>query len=375
MKDSWTDEGFRDTVREKGREMVTKTFTPLFLKNLQLPNRIVFAPFETNYATEEGVPTQKQIDHYARIADGGAGFIIVEATNINPEPRSKATPFGLCLYEDRFIAPLSKLAEKIHSLGAKAALQIVDKTFKATQKKPADATVDEIGRIVEYFVEGTARARSAGFDAVDYHWAHSYTVADFLSKRGNNRRDEYGRTLEGRMRMAVAILKRAREKVGKDFPLICRISGDEFILGGNTTLHGIAISQKFAQEGADMIDVSTAGRIDDGPDSYSRERGSPTLDFPDGCNVHVAEAIRKAAKIPVITVGKIRTPTLIEEILQEEKADLVALGRPLFADPLFPRKAQEGRWEEIISCQCCNTCHRLYLSDKPVECALRMKKK
>ena len=175
--------------------------------------------------------------------------------------------------------------------------------------------------------------------------------------------------------MSLSILKKTREKVGKDFTLMCRINGDEFIAGGNTLLHGMAIAQKLAEGGADIIDVSAGVRRDDGPGTYSILRGVPTPEFPDGCNVHVAEGIKKTIKAPVITVGKIRTPQLVEEILQAEKADLVGLSRPLFADPLFPRKAREGRWKEIITCLCCNYCHRLYLSDKPVECVQRIKKK
>jgi 2,4-dienoyl-CoA reductase-like NADH-dependent reductase (Old Yellow Enzyme family) len=355
--------------------MFDKTFSPITFDNLQLPNRIVFAPFETNFATGEGYPTDRQIDYYGRMAEGGTGFLIVEATNVNPEPGTKGTPFGLCLHHDGYIDPLAQLVDRIHSKGGKAALQLVDKSLKATQKNPDDLTVDEIERIADYFADGAVRTRKAGFDAIDFHMAHSYTVGDFLSRRANHRQDDYGRTLQGRTKMSLSILKKTREKVGNDYTLMCRINGDEFIAGGNTLLHGMAIAQKLVEGGADIIDVSAGVRRDDGQGTYSILRGVPTPEFPDGCNVHVAEGIKKAIQAPVITVGKIRTPQLVEEILQAEKADLVGLSRPLFADPLFPRKAREGRCEEIVTCLCCNYCHRLYLSDKPVECVQRIKKK
>lgn len=354
--------------------MFDRTFSPISIRSLTLPNRIVFAPLETNYATEEGYVTQKLVDFYGKIADGGTGFIIVQATNINPDPKAKATLYIPCLHHDRFVEPFARLVDRVHSQGAKVAVELVDKSLRATQKRPADLTADEIERIAGYFADGAVRACNAGFDAVDFHMGHSYTVADFLSRRGNNRNDEYGRTLEGRTKFSLSISKMAREKVGKDFTLMCRISGDEFIAGGNTLLHGIAIAQALIDGGTDIIDVSAGLRRDDGPGTYSILRGVPTSEFPDGCNVHVAETIRKATKAPVIAVGKIRTPQLLEEILQAEKADLIAMGRPLLADPLLPRKAREGKWEEIISCLSCNYCQRLQQSDKPLECVQRIKK-
>src|SRR4030042_1422186 len=354
--------------------MFDRTFSPISFGNLQLPNRLVFAPFETNYATGEGYPTDRQVDYYGRMAEGGTGFLIVEATNVNPEPGTKGTPFGLCLHHDGYIDPLAKLVDRIHSKGAKAALQLVDKSLKATHKNPDDLTVDEIERMADYFAAGAVRTRKAGFDAIDFHMAHSYTVGDFLSRRANHRQDEYGRTLEGRTKMSLAILKKTREKVGKDYTLMWWINGHEFIAGGNTLLHGIAIPQKLTEGGADIIDVSAGLRRDEGPGTYSTLRGVPTPEFPDGCNVHVAEGIKKATNAPVITVGKIRTPRLVGESLQAEKADLVAMASPLFADPLFPRKAREGRWEEIVSCLSCNYCQRVQQSDKPVECVRGIEK-
>jgi 2,4-dienoyl-CoA reductase-like NADH-dependent reductase (Old Yellow Enzyme family) len=340
-----------------------KLFESLNIGKVTIQNRLVFAPCDTNYASEEGYPSQRQTEHYVRIAEGGVGLIIIEDTNVN-----------LCIDHDRFILPLSELVEKIHSQGAKVALQLVDMSLRATGKKLADLAVDELHQLVGYFANAAARGREAGFDAVEFHMAHSYTLADFLSKRGNNRQDEYGRDLDGRMKIPLAILKCSRERVGKDFPLLCRINGDEFIAGGNTLLHGAAIAKKLSEEGADAIDVSAGLRRDDGPNTYSALRGVPTNDFPDGCNVHIAEAIKREIEVPVITVGKIRGPQLMEEILQKGKADLVAMARPLIADTYLPKKIKEGKLGDIVKCLCCKTCHALVISGKPLECALRLKK-
>jgi 2,4-dienoyl-CoA reductase-like NADH-dependent reductase (Old Yellow Enzyme family) len=346
-----------------------KLFEPLTIGKVIIENRIVLAPCDTNYATDEGCPSERLIDHYSRIAEGGAGLIIVENTNVNPEPRAKARQSRLCLHDDRFIAPLAKLAEKIHAQGARAALQLVDMSLRAASRKPADLPIAEIHQLVRYFADAADRGRKAGFDAVEFHMAHSYTLADFLSKRGNNRRDEYGGDLEGRMKLPLAVLKSSRERVGKEYLLMCRIDGDEFIAGGNTLLHCAAIAKKLGCEGADLIDVSAGLRRDDGSDTYSVLRGIPSADFPDGCNVHLAEAIRKEVNVPVITVGKIRRPPLMEEILQKEKADLVAMARPLIADPFLPEKIKEGRPEDIVNCLSCNACHALVMKGRPLECA------
>jgi 2,4-dienoyl-CoA reductase-like NADH-dependent reductase (Old Yellow Enzyme family) len=269
---------------------------------------------------------------------------------------------------------LGKLVERINSRGAKAALQLVDMSLRATGQKPADLSVAEIHQLVRYFADAADRGRKAGFDAVEFHMAHSYTLADFLSKRGNNRQDQYGGDLDGRMMIPLAVLEGSREKVGKGYPLLCRIDGDEFIAGGNTLLHGVAIAKRLSDCGANLIDVSAGLRRDDGSDTYSILRGIPTADFADGCNVHLAEAIKKEIKVPVITVGKIRGPQLMEEILQKEKADLVAMARPLIADPFLPEKVKEGRSADIVNCLCCNTCHALVMKGRPLECAQWRKK-
>ena len=181
--------------------------------------------------------------------------------------------------------------------------------------------------------------------------------------------------MEGRTKLARSIIQKTREKVGKDYPLICRINGDEFIAGGNTLKDGVEIAARLAEAGASLIDVSVGVRRDDGSGTYSIIRGIPPADFADGCNIHVAQAIKKAVHIPVITVGKIWRLEMIEETLQTGRADLVALARSLFADPDLPRKYQEGRGHEVIRCLWCNYCHRTYISDKVVECVQRLKKR
>ena len=354
-----------------------KLFEPMTIGKVTLRNRLVFAPYETNYATEEGVITQRQIEHYRKVAGGGVGLIVVEASNVNPDLSSRSTKFLLGIYSDKLIPGMEKLARTIHGEGCKTILQVVDKSLLAKGIKPADLTVSEIEQLIEYFVEGSVRCQKAGFDGVDYHMAAMYTVADFLSMKANKRKDEYGEGIEGRTKMAAEILRRTRERVGKDFLLVPRFSGDELVLFGNTLKQTKVMGSLLEAAGADILDITAGGRREEsdksGEDFYSAHRSVPRDYMPDGVNVYIMEAIKKEVKVPVIAVGKIKTADLAEEILQEGKADLIAMGRQIFADPDFPRKIQEKREKEVVVCLSCRYCHRLYFQDQPIECIHRVK--
>lgn len=355
-----------------------KLFEPISIGNCTLKNRLVFAPYETNYASEEGVASPRQIEHYQKIAKGGVGLIVVEAANVNPDLSVRGTRFLLGAYEDKLIPHLENISKVIHKENGKVLLQLVDKSLLARKVKPADLSVNEIEQMVERFVNAGIRAKKAGFDGVDYHWAAMYSVADFLSMLANKRTDEYGKGVEGRARIAVEILKKTRPAVGNDFMLVPRYSGDELVLMGNTIKQTKELSKIFEAAGADMLDITAGGRRDEsdrtGEEFYSAHRSVPREYMPDGVNAYIMDEIKKEVSIPVIAVGKIKTSALAEEILQQGKADLIAMGRQLFCDPDFPQKVQEGREAEIISCLSCRYCHKLYFQDKPIECVKRVKK-
>lgn len=371
-----------------------KLFTPIKVASVKLKNRIVFAAFESNTFTEEGFITQGSLDFYSRIAEGGAGLIITGATIINPNPKTRNDKYICDLSHDKFVPGHQKLAEAIHKAGSKALVQIVDKSSVAMVRQASDFSVAEIEQIIDYFVQGARRAKEAGFDGVNYHFAHRYTVHQFLSRASNKRGDEWGRGIKGRAKMAVETIQRTRVEVGSDFILAPRYSADEFRLWGNTLKDTQPMSQMFIDSGADMLDVSAGGQpyfvarasADKTKNQYAYFDGSgaflgrshPGPEYPDGANIHLAEGIRKAvnAAVPVMGAGKIRTPALAEEILQEDKADLIGIGRGLLIDPDFPKKAEEGRWDEIIKCTCCNFCHHQLKRAEITTCAgLKRKEK
>lgn len=355
-----------------------KLFESITIGKNTLKNRLVFAPYETNYASEEGAVTARQIDHYKRIARGGVGLIVVEATNVNPDPGARAPKFGLGVYADHLIPALQKLAQTIHEERCKVIMQLADKTFLTKGLRPADLQASEIQELIDHFLKASLRVQRAGFDGVDFHMASSYTLAYFLSMQANKRTDGYGKGIEGRTKIAAEIIQRTRELVGRDFLLVPRFSGNEFIMDGNTLKQTKVIAQILQESGADILDVTAGGRREEassirGAGSYSGHRSVPRDYMPDGVNIHLMEGIKKVTKIPVIAVGKIKTAELAEEVLQEGKADLIAMGRQIFADSDFPRKIKEGRDNEVIPCLTCRYCHQLYFQDKPIECVQRTK--
>jgi 2,4-dienoyl-CoA reductase-like NADH-dependent reductase (Old Yellow Enzyme family) len=261
--------------------------------------------------------------------------------------------------------------DAVHQAGSRICLQIVHWlriSKSGYYEMPADLPREEIENIIEGFVSGAKRAGEAGFDMMEFHAAHSYTLASFLSLSGNKRQDEYGRNLEGRFRIIREIYQRTREALGSEYPIGIRINGEDFVKGGNTLLHTRQIAGKIDKLGFDFLDVSAGNRPEDGPNGYSASRGLPDATMPDGCNVYIAAELKKEINIPTITVGKICRPELAESIVQEEKAELVAIGRGLLCDSQIPRKIQENRWKEILHCLYCNHCYKTIRQFKPIEC-------
>ena len=344
---------------------------PINAGGLLLKNRLVFPAFETNWATAEGHVTPELIHLWKLLAQGGCGLIIVQATSVNPDMEHRHTPFVTCLHDDRYIDDYRKAVAEVKAAvpDVKMAIQLVDKTLLGRHLTPKAMDIEEIKSSIAYHAQAARRAMQAGFDAVEVHAAHCYMLADFLSRRGNDRPhwDPYGRTKEGRLRIQREVIGQIRE-LGVDIPIIYRFSGDEFIVGGNTVQDGIHTAQTMEAAGVNILDISAGGRRDEGPDSYSPTRSVPRAYHEDACNVHIAERIKKYVSIPVITAGKIGTISLANQILEEGRADLVAMARQLFCDPCTLKKTLEDREEEIVRCTWCRKCHISYLANEKALC-------
>ncbi len=356
---------------------LTKLFEPGKIGKMELPNRLIMAPMGTKCYDEQGRMRERVVDYYVERVKGGVGFIIGQSSVILSESRA---PGRSCIFDDSFIPPLRLITDAVHEHGGKIAWQLahygkelakfshmVDQPEEIKLVDPQEATRQDIERLVEGYGEAARRLREAGFDAVEIHGAHGYLVAQWLSPRHNRRTDEYGGDAERRARFACEVIARVRKKVGADFPVMLRFSGGGFIEGGITLEDSVRQAPLFVKAGADALDVSAG-------ETGSYDRVVPCYLFPDGVSVYLAEAIKKAVNVPVITAGKIGDPLLAERILEEEKADFIAMGRALLADPELPNKAREGRLEDIRRCIYCNNCHniewRVGVRERGISCTI-----
>ena len=335
-------------------------FAPARIAGLDLPNRLVMAPTAINFAKPDGTPSERQIEYYRMRAEGGVGLVIVEATFVRADGRS--FPASLGLDRDSQIPSFRKLTQAIHEGGARAGIQLVHTGRRGNpaiiggqpigpspipcpvrQLVPRELKGEEIPGLAQAFVAAAGRAQKSGFDLICLHMAHGTLLHQFLTPLANQRHDEYGGDLEGRMRLPLMVVRGVRERLGPGIVLSCRISSEDGVEGGLRLADTSRMAKELRTAGADLIDVSfgTQGSV---------PLTSPTEEAPLGCFVPFAETIRKAAGPPVIAVGKVWDPNLAEEIIRSGKADLIALSRPLLADPELPRKWKEGRLDEVRPC-------------------------
>lgn len=356
-------------------------FESFNIGELQIKNRIIMPPMGTHYPNKDGTVSEKLISYHVRRARGEVALNIVEATAVDSANNGIFNELGI--WDDRHVEGLSLLTRKIHENGAKAAIQIYHPGRQASSKHtgvqpiapspvpyhvfgrlvevPRELSISEIEKHVGLFAKGAERAKKAGFDAVEIHGAHGYLICSFLSPFSNKRTDDYGGSIEKRARFAIEIIKAARDRVGENFPLIFRLSGNEFIEGGLTLDQTKEIAVLLEESGADVISVSSGNH-------NSFRWFIPPMFMPKGCLVPLSEGIRKVVKIPVIAVGRIHDCELAERILTEEKADLIAMGRALLADPDLPKKAREGKTDDIRKCISCNSCIDQLMKNQDVRC-------
>jgi len=323
-------------------------------------------------ATEDGHVTDDLKARYQREAKGGVGSIVVEAAVVLPSRSS----YNLRISDDTFTEELKDLVNAIRQANPETKLGIQIMHFlkiarSGWRQKVTDFKLEDLPVIVEQHVNAAKRAISAGFDFIELHMAHAYTLSSFLSL-ANERTDEYGGALKNRMRLPTEVYEAVRSEAGKNFPLGVRINGEDFTIKGTTLLQSTQVAKKLAGLGADYISVSAGSRFEDAPtpppdtppdpmSGYSGHRMSPDWWFPDMTHVYLAEPIRERVRdggfdTPVVTAGKIKTPSQAEKILSKGQADIIGLCRALLADPDWPMKAREGQAKDIVTCTACNWC-------------------
>jgi len=341
-------------------------FTTGQIGGLTLKNRLLMAPMVRNYADEHGRMTPRYLAHLQRIAQGGVAAMILEAGYVSRDGRGFRNQLGL--HDDGVIPGLRQAAELMHAQGAHAGIQLYhagrQTSMQVSGQQPVAPSempcplINELPRalnsieiraLVNAFGAAAARAQAAGLDFVEIHAAHGYLINQFLSPFSNRRSDDYGGSIENRRRFLDEVISAVRKRVGKDFTITIRLSADEMVPGGLTPADTAEIAAWLETRGIAAIHVSAGIYA-----SYTRGRMIPPMAIEDAPLVQYAARIRERVKIPVIAVGKLRTPALAEAALANGQADFIALGRELLADPDWPRKAQGGAAGIIHKCIACN---------------------
>ena len=335
-----------------------------------------------------GEVTQQTIDHYVARAKGGVGLIITGGTEFYPFPTSRLDTYGggLSVAEDKYKKGLADLAEAVHAWGSKIFLQISHsgrtqsaaslRGYQPVSSSPVPATRPggdyptpraltrgEIHEFIVRWAQGALRAKQAGFDGVNLHMAHGTLMTSFISPLLNKREDEFGGSLENRMRFPTGVVRRIKELCGADFPVDVRFSADEFKEGGVTTKDSPLIAQMFVEAGADCINVSSA--------FYDNlHKSNDIMRNQEGWKRYIWQAVKRGLNVPTIACGGLRHPEFCEKVLAEGDTDFVGLGRTLLADPEWPIKAAEGRLDDIRHCISCLVCLQHVFATGANRCAI-----
>lgn len=333
---------FNGSMLNEGGCKLSKLFSPIDFKEITLKNRIVMSPM-CMYSSmdKDGKVTPFHLTHYISRAVGQAGLIMLEATAVQPEGRISDQDLGI--WDEYHVTGLKELNKKIHHYGAKSGIQLAHAGRKAELKPPIYAptalpfnessvepiamNLEEIKAAIEAFKNGARRAREADFDIIEIHAAHGYLINQFLSPLTNHRSDEYGGNRDKRYRFLKEIIEAV--KLEWNGPIFIRISADEYHNQGNTEEDFIYFAKQMKAQGTDLIDCSTGGVVP------ARVKAYP------GYQLKHSELVREEAALATGAVGLITTGIQVEEILQNERADLIFIGRALLRNPYWAKEAAD----------------------------------
>jgi NADPH2 dehydrogenase len=332
--------------------MSSVLFSPIRLAGLELANRIVVSPM-CQYSANDGVASDWHMTHLGMLSNSGAGLVIAEMCDVERHGRISHGCLGL--YSDACEDALTRIVQHCHRIGvAKIGIQIAHAGRKGSARAPWEGrgqggtaaadpwetiapsaipfgadwappramSLEDVARVREAFATAARRAVRCGFDAIEMHMAHGYLLHSFVSPLSNRRNDEYGGTLEGRMKFPLEVARAVRAEVPKTTPVGARITGTDWVDGGLTVDDAVVFARELKAAGLDYVDVSS-GAI------TAEAQRAPTPGF----NVPFAEQVKRESGLPTRTVGLIATPKQAEAIVAERKADMVALARAFLDDP------------------------------------------
>ncbi|MDD2620366.1 MAG: FAD-dependent oxidoreductase, partial [Syntrophomonadaceae bacterium] len=341
-------------------------FSPGYIGNMLIKNRVVMAPMLVSYANPDGEVSDALVEYYEARARGGVGLIIVEAACVDA-PTGRESFRQVNIDNLRYLAGLERLARSIKAYGSRVFLQLfhagrqTSKLFTGVQpvapspiacpmvkEMPLELTREETRAIEKKFVESAQYAHMAGFDGIELHAAHGYLINQFLSPNSNQRDDEYGGSLENRMRFLLNIVKRVKV-VCPGLILSVRLNIDDFVTGGLTPGESVVICKHLEQAGTDIINCSS-GTYESGLKSIE------PASYKEGWRVYLAGEVKKWVNIPVITGGMLDNPSFANQLVANGASDFIFFGRTLLADSEWPNKVREGRIEDVRPCIRCNNC-------------------
>ena len=359
--------------------MLSDLFSPIRIQHMEIKNRLLMSGMSINFGVDEHCHVTDQLTQYfvAR-AKGGVGMMLVGGGGIHPS--GQELPDLPQMHEDACIPTLQKMVSQVKAYDVCFGVQLMHGGRQsylpekvAPSAIPAPAVVkgevraleiEEIKELADCFGLAARRCREAGFDFIELHGAHGYLINQFLAPNSNIRTDEYGGSFENRTRFLFEIIEAVKKTAGDDFPVGIRINGNDYIENGWKLKDTLRISPLLEQAGVAYIHVS-------GGVYGSTELTIPSMYTPQGCFIHMAEGVKKVVNVPVITVGRIKDPEMANAAIRDGKADIVALGRSLIADPDYPNKAKAGNASLIRPCVgCCLGCIHAVLAKEPGSCVV-----
>ncbi|MBC2735145.1 MAG: FAD-dependent oxidoreductase [Desulfobacteraceae bacterium] len=353
-------------------------FNPITIGPMTAKNRLLMPAMSINFGVDQqGFVTEQLIDYFLARARGGAGMLLVGGGAVHPT--GVELPDLPKLWNDACIPSLTRMVDAVRPYDACFGVQLMHGGRQSYHDQkvapsaiPAPAVVKgvpkalelvEIDELVAAFGDAARRCRAAGFDFIEIHAAHGYLINQFMARNSNKREDHYGGSFDNRIRFLMELLADIKAKAGRDYPVGIRINGNDFIKDGWTLDDTLRLAPLLETAGADYLHVS-AGVYG------STELTIPSVYAPQGCFVHLAEAVKQVVSLPVVAVGRIKHADMADRIIAEGRADAVAMGRALLADPELPNKARANGAAIRPCIGCCLGCIHAVLQLEPGGCVV-----
>jgi len=366
---------------------MSKLFDRSVINGMELSNRFVRSATWEGMAAEDGTVTPKLTETLVALANGGVGLIITSHAYVLPE--GQAGPWQLGIYKDELIDGLQEMTTAVHSFGAKIAMQIshagnfapkpltgrppmVVSNYEGLSKSPREEmTTDYIRKLVVAFADAARRAKAAGFDGVEIHSAHGYLLNQFLSPAFNHRADEYGGGIENRAGIHLEILQAIRKVVGREFPVLIKLNGQDFVENGLTLADSLQVGRMLTDAGLDAIELSgglvTGGKLS--PSRFGIKTEEEEAYFRED-----AQAFKNEIKLPLILVGGVRSLEVAERLVEDGVADYISMSRPFIREPNLINRWKAGDRRRAL-CKSDNMCFSPGMQGDGIYCVTEEREK